>query len=70
MSMQQCNFFVIKQILKSSVLKFKTRFFPKSEINSYFKMAYGHKANLDNPHNLMEIIYWMELHCDTSLWTK
>ena len=43
---------------------------PRREINRYFRKAYGHKANLDSPRNLMEKIYWMELHCDTSLWTK
>ncbi len=68
--MKYNNPVLFKQLVKSLFLKYKTKFFPKSEINRYFRIAYGHNADLDNPHNLMEKIYWMELHCDTSLWTK
>lgn len=44
---------------------------PKWEINRcYSKVFKGKKPNLDDPKNLIEKIYWMELNCDTSLWTK
>lgn len=44
---------------------------PKWEINRcYSKALNGKKPDLKNPMNLIEKIYWMELNCDTSLWTK
>lgn len=44
---------------------------PKWEINRCYSKAFnGKKPDLKNPMNLIEKIYWMELHCDTSLWTK
>lgn len=44
---------------------------PKWEINRcYRKVFNGKKPDLKNPKNLIEKIYWMELNCDTSLWTK
>ncbi len=42
---------------------------PKLEINRYFKKIFGHKADLKNPKSLIEKIYWMQLHSDTSQWT-
>lgn len=42
---------------------------PKIEINRYFFKTFGHKANLSNPQSLIEKIYWMQMHTDTSLWT-
>lgn len=62
------NHYIIQRI-KNTFLKCKTLLFPKAEINRYFRKAYGHNANLDTPSNLMEKIYWMELHCDVSQWT-
>lgn len=62
------NHYIIQR-LKTTFFKYKTLLFPKSEINRYFRRAYGHNANLDNPQNLMEKIYWMEMHCDTSMWS-
>lgn len=42
---------------------------PEFEINRYFKEIFGRKANLKVPRSLIEKIYWMQLHCDTSQWT-
>ena len=42
---------------------------PKVEINRYFVKIFGHKANLCNPKSLIEKIYWMQIHCDTSSWS-
>lgn len=42
---------------------------PEIEINRYFRKVFGHNANLANPQSLIEKIYWMQLHCDTSKWT-
>lgn len=44
---------------------------PKLEIyRCYSKVFNGKKPDLKNPKNLIEKIYWMELNCDTSRWTK
>lgn len=42
---------------------------PEIEINRYFKVVFGHKANLVSPKSLIEKIYWLQLHCDTKQWT-
>lgn len=55
--------------LKYLVHKITVTLSPKIEINRYFKKVFGHKANLKNPQSLIEKIYWMQLHCDTSQWT-
>lgn len=42
---------------------------PKIEIYRNYKAHFNHLPNLDEPHDLIEKIYWMQLHCDTSTWT-
>lgn len=42
---------------------------PMTEINRSYKLRFNKKPNVENPRNLIEKIYWMQLHCDTSLWT-
>lgn len=42
---------------------------PMLEINRYYIPVFGKKPDLDNPKNLVEKIYWMQLHCDLSLWS-
>lgn len=57
--------------LTDTVKKFIVKINPKWEINRcYSKVFNGKKPNLNNPKNLIEKIYWMELNCDTTLWTK
>lgn len=42
---------------------------PLMEINRNYMIRFGKTPNLDNPRNLIEKIYWMQLHCDTSIWS-
>lgn len=42
---------------------------PMNEIVRNYEPRFHKLPNLDNPRNLVEKIYWMQLHCDTSLWT-
>ena len=42
---------------------------PLNEIHRYYIPVFGKKPNLENPTNLVEKIYWMQLHSDLSLWT-
>lgn len=41
----------------------------EGEIDRYYYQAFQKHSNLKNPNDLIEKIYWMELHTDTSLWT-
>lgn len=43
---------------------------PKIEMIRWYKTAFGVKPSIEHPSNLLEKIYWMLLHTDTSLWTK
>lgn len=38
--------------------------------NNIYKRVFDKNINWDNPTNLIEKIYWMQLYTDTSLWTK
>lgn len=42
---------------------------PMKEINRNYKLRFNKNPNLENPRNLIEKIYWMQLYCDTSIWT-
>lgn len=42
---------------------------PMNEIMRNYEPRFHKLPNLDNPRNLVEKIYWMQLHCDTSSWT-
>lgn len=63
MVQRQINFF------KYMIHKITVCVNPEIEINRYFRKVFGHNANLVNPQSLIEKIYWMQLHCDTSKWT-
>lgn len=41
----------------------------EGEIDRYYFQAFQQHVNLKEPSDLIEKIYWMELHSDTSLWT-
>lgn len=43
---------------------------PKKEMERVYKKVFHQMPNIDNPKNLIEKIYWLQLHSDTSLWTK
>lgn len=57
------------QYLKELFLRLKVTFFPEMEVNRCYFKSYGKNCNLKNPKNLIEKVYWMELHSDTTLWT-
>lgn len=42
---------------------------PMKEIRRNYVYRFGKEPNLEKPRNLIEKIYWMQLHCDTSVWT-
>ena len=41
----------------------------EGEIDRYYYQAFQKHADLKHPKDLIEKIYWMELHTDTSMWT-
>ena len=43
---------------------------PTIEMKRVYKATMGKIPNLENPINLIEKIYWLQLHTDTSLWTE
>lgn len=43
---------------------------PKQEAVRCYKKVFGKNPDLDEPKDLIEKIYWLQLHTDTSLWTK
>lgn len=49
--------------------KWSVRRNPLKEINRNYELRFKKKPNLENPRNLIEKIYWMQLHCDTSIWS-
>lgn len=56
--------------ISSEVKKFIVSRWPEIEINRCYNSCCGKRPNLEDPKDLIEKICWMELHCDTSLWTK
>lgn len=39
-------------------------------MNRVYKKTFHSTPDLDSPRNLIEKIYWLQLHTDTSLWTQ
>lgn len=59
----------IYKYLKEYYLKIIVLCNPKKEIDRcYYKVFHKH-CDLTNPQDLIEKIFWMELHADTSMWT-
>lgn len=42
---------------------------PRKNANSVYKKVFNRDINWDNPKNLIEKIYWLQMYTDTSLWT-
>lgn len=42
---------------------------PMKEIRRNYVCRFGKNPNLEKPRNLIEKIYWMQMHCDISVWT-
>ncbi len=59
----------IYQYLKNIYLRTKVYLAPEQEVDRCYFKSYGKHCNLKDPHNLIEKIYWTELHGDTTLWT-
>lgn len=49
--------------------KWSVRLNPIGEIYRNYIPRFNKKPNLNTPRNLIEKIYWMQLHCDTSIWS-
>ena len=43
---------------------------PKLEMNRYYRKVFGRKIDFDNPRDLIEKTYWLQLNSDTSMWTR
>lgn len=43
---------------------------PKKEMERVYQKVFHKRPNIDNPTNLVEKIYWLQLYGDTSMWTK
>lgn len=57
------------QYLREHYLKLVVKISPEKEIDRCYFPHFNKHINLVTPHNLIEKIYWMELHTDTSMWT-
>lgn len=42
---------------------------PREVANLTYKQVFGKEINWENPTNLIEKIYWLQLYTDTSLWS-
>lgn len=60
--------------LWKTLFKLRTDFLFKYNIkaipNSIFKKVFRRDINWNNPVNLVEKIYWLQIHSDITLWTK
>lgn len=63
------NWFPYK-LLAAYIHKATVMINPKKEMERVYKKVFHQMPNIDNPKNLIEKIYWLQLHSDTSLWTK
>lgn len=63
------NSFVYKYS-RETLLKLLVSVNPEKEVGRCYRASMGKQCNLQDPQNLIEKIYWMELYTDVSLWTK
>jgi hypothetical protein len=63
------NKFLYNQI-KEKVYQWIVTMNPKREMIKNYYGVFGRKPDLNNPKDLIEKIYWLQLNTDTSLWTK
>ena len=61
--------FFLYQYIKEYFLKLMVKINPENEVDRCYYPHFRKHVNLKEPHNLIEKIYWMELHSDTSMWT-
>lgn len=56
--------------LAETIHKLLVKINPIIEINRNYRLRFHRKPNIENPTDLIEKIYWMQLNTDTSMWTK
>lgn len=56
--------------LASQVHKISVKINPENEMRRAYYKVFQRKPNLKAPQDLIEKIYWMQLHTNTSLWTE
>lgn len=56
--------------LAAKIHELSVRRNPENEMRRTYFKVYHRYPNLDNPQNLIEKIFWMQLHTDTSMWTR
>lgn len=54
----------------SKVHQVMATIYPKYEMRRFYYGVFKEYPDLENPTNLIEIIYWLQLHSDTTMWTK
>lgn len=60
----------IYKIFAFKIHKLIVNISPRLEMIRVYKSAFKKKPNLNNPKDLIEKIFWLQLNSDTSLWTK
>lgn len=58
------------RLLAAYVHKLLVMIGPEREMRRTYYKTYHRYPNITNPRNLIEKIFWMQLHADTSMWTK
>ena len=61
--------FIYKKIA-SSIHGLIVKINPAIEMNRVYYKTTNCKANIETPQNLIEKIFWLQLHTDTSMWSK
>lgn len=60
----------IYKLLASYFHKFSVKINPENEMRRAYYKTYRKYPNLQSPKNLIEKIFWLQLHTDTTMWTK
>lgn len=63
------DWFVYK-LLVAYVHKAMVSLNPRKEMERIYKKVFHKMPDIEHPSDLIEKIYWLQLHSDTSLWTK
>ena len=61
---------IVYQKLAAACHKCIVFFNPQIEMKRIYKKVFHRDPDLNNPKDLVEKTYWLQLHSDTSLWTK
>lgn len=64
------NKFTVYRRIATAIHKRKVEKNPVDEMNRCYRMLYNKAPDLQNPNDFLEKVYWLQLHSDTSLWTK